>query len=110
MGEQSILEARALGVNRFIESFNGDLASFVQYSMLKEGLYEKLAHQNSEAVRDMAPKINVWTTGADNSDSNSYANNIAGIMKMIPPMLSTIHDQTGIKVSDKIISMPKIKE
>lgn len=57
-----------------------------------------------------APKINVWTSGSDNSDPNSYANSIAGIMKMIPPMLSTIHDQTGIKVSDKIISIPKTKE
>ena len=110
LGEQNILEARAMGVNKLIESFKGDHTSFMQYSMLEDGLYEKLALRNSEAVKGMAPKINVWTTGADNSDANSYANSIANVMKMLPPMLSTIHEQTGIKVSDKIISMPKTKE
>lgn len=67
--------------------------------MLEKGTYEKLAQTNADAVRGMQPKITVWHTGGDTS-SGDVTKPISDIMRSLPPLLTTIHDQTGVKPAD----------
>lgn len=66
--------------------------------MLTNGTYEKLANANAAAINGLQPKITVWNTGdsAGTGSSNDGLGAIRNIMQSLPPMLSTINEQTGI--------------
>jgi flotillin len=93
-GIAAVLSAQASGVQRLIDSFQGNPQSLVQYLMLEKGLYPELAKLNAEAIRGLNPKITVWQTG---ESKDGYTKTIADVLKMVPPLMTTIHDQTGIK-------------
>lgn len=93
-GIAAILSAQASGVQRLIDSFHGNPQSLVQYLMIEKGLYPELAKLNAEAIRGLNPKITVWQTG---ETKDGYTKSIADVLKMVPPLVTTIHDQTGIK-------------
>ena len=73
----------------------------MQYLMLTNGTYEKLANANAAAINGLQPKITVWNTndgGAGSSNSNENGlGAIRNIMQALPPMLSTINEQTGMQ-------------
>ncbi len=96
------LNAQSLGIQNLINSFNGDTAALSQYLMINTGLYEKLAQANAIAIKDLKPKIVQWNTNGENG-----GNAITDILKMLPPILTTIHDQTGIKPGNWLVKMPK---
>ena len=72
----------------------------MQYLMLTSGTYETLANANAAAIKGLQPKITVWNTGDNNAGNASSNDNglgaIRNIMQALPPMLSTINEQTGI--------------
>ena len=103
-GILAIYNAQSDGVEQLISSFGGNREALIQYIMLDKGMYEKLAHANAVAIKDMAPKINIWSTGSD-SGSENYGKPIADILKMLPPLMSTINDQTGIKPPSWLMDM-----
>jgi flotillin len=106
----AICDSQSTGMTKLLNTFNNDVNSMVQYLMIEKDLYEKLAKTNSEALKNLNPKITVWNTNSGkNEDSTGYTNVISDVMKMLPPLLSTIHEQTGIKPSDNLINMPKLK-
>ena len=73
----------------------------MQYLMLTNGTYEKLAHANAAAINGLQPKITVWNTndgsGSSSSTDSSGLGAIRNIMQALPPMLSTINEQTGLQ-------------
>jgi flotillin len=82
----------------------------MQYLMLTTGTYERLADANANAVKGLAPKINVWNTGA--SGENGAADTMAPIRNLfqsLPPLLSTIHDQTGMQPPTWLAQMPQAR-
>ena len=78
--------------------------------MLTNGTYEKLAHANAAAINGLQPKITVWNTNdGSGSSSNSNINGlgaIRNIMQALPPMLSTINEQTGMQPPSWLAKMP----
>ena len=92
-------QKNAEGIHSMLESFNGDNQALMQYLMIRDDLYVKLANENAKAIKDLKPKITVWNTGSKES-GNNYSNTIKDIMTMLPPMFTTIHDQTGLKPGD----------
>lgn len=74
----------------------GGPQGLLQYMMLQNGTYEKLAHANAAAINGLQPKITVWNTGDSAGSSSDGSGAIRNIMQNLPPLLSTIHDQTGI--------------
>lgn len=78
----------------------------MQWLMLQNGTYERLAAANAEAVRGLEPKISVWNTGND-SGADAMAP-IRDLMRCLPPILSTIQDQTGIKPPQWVAQMPEV--
>ena len=82
----------------------GGPSGLLTYLMMKDNQYEKLALANAKAVQGLSPKITVWNTGGDAESSLSPIHNI---MQSLPPLLSTIQDQTGICPPNWLAQMPK---
>ncbi len=92
-GVQANYEAQAEGLRRLL-SCAADPNTVLSYFMLDKEVYPKLAEANARAIQGLQPKITSWTTsGSDGSTGNP----IGDIMKSLPPLVQTIHDQTGIK-------------
>jgi len=104
VGIQSIYEAQASGVKNVMESLGGDSNSFLNYEMVNRGLFQQLATINAGAIHGLAPKITVWTTG--DSKESSYTKVIRDIAQCVPPLTSTIADQTGMKLPEWILRDP----
>jgi flotillin len=83
----------------------GGPQGLLQWMMLQNGTYEKLASQNAIAVQGLQPKINVWNTGsgADTMDATAPIRNL---FQALPPLLSTIQDQTGLSPPSWLAQMP----
>lgn len=41
----------------------GGPQAFLQFQMMQNGTYEKLAHANAQAINGLQPKITTWNTG-----------------------------------------------
>ncbi|KAL5335967.1 hypothetical protein BJX70DRAFT_374036 [Aspergillus crustosus] len=84
----------------------GGSEAFLQWKMIETGMYEKLALANGQAIRGLQPKITTWNTGDGASSSGDALGPIRNIMQGLPPLLSTIHDQTGIKPPQWFAQLP----
>ena len=109
-------QREAEGLSAMAKAY-GDMADvlggpqgLMQYLMLQNNTYERLANANAEAIRGLQPKINVWNTGAqgDGAVADPTAP-IRNLFQSLPPLLSTIHDQTGMQPPSWLAQMPKEK-
>lgn len=73
----------------------GGPQGLLQYLMLQSNTYEKLALANAKAINGLQPKITLWNTGENAAGSDATAP-IRNLFQSLPPLLSTINDQTGI--------------
>ena len=105
------MKAEADGIREMAAAYGelsqvmGGPQGLMQYLMLKENTYEKLALANAKAINGLQPKINVWNTGsgADGSDPSATMRNL---FQNLPPLLSTINEQTGIQPPSWLMQMP----
>ncbi|KAK4222542.1 Flotillin-like protein 1 [Podospora fimiseda] len=102
-GMMAMAEAYA----KMSEAFGGP-AGLLQYMMIEKGTYVELAKANAEAIRGLQPKISIWNTGAEaGADGAGAASGSAGgvatmrnIYQMLPPLMTTINEQTGITLPE----------
>ncbi|AGC02146.1 hypothetical protein H012_gp308 [Acanthamoeba polyphaga moumouvirus] len=95
------LEATAQGLQRIYEvsNANPELANF--YLALEKGVFDRdglfsvIADKQALAIKDMNPKINIWSTGNDKGDFTGVISNLA---KTVPPIFDAIQQQTNIKL------------
>ena len=102
-------QKEAEGVSAMARAY-GELAhvmggpqGLMQFLMLQNGTYEKLAAQNAKAVSGLQPKISVWNTGEGNADTGAPIRNL---MQSLPPLLQTVQEQTGIQPPSWLATMP----
>ena len=108
MREAEATQAQAQAYKALAEAFGGP-QGLLQYMMLKENTYEKLALANAKAIQGLQPKVTVWNTGSGEG-SNGVGEGIApikNIMQSLPPLLSTVQEQTGITLPNWMMQMPK---
>jgi flotillin len=84
----------------------GGPAGLMQYMMIEKGVYVQLAKENANAVRGLNPKMTIWNTGAQAGSAAGTSTTEGGGMggiesirnmyQMLPPLMSTINEQTGI--------------
>ncbi|KAL9105171.1 MAG: hypothetical protein Q9227_009595 [Pyrenula ochraceoflavens] len=104
-------QKEAEGISAVAEAYRGmaDVMGgpqgLLQYLMLQTNTYEKLALANGKAINGLQPKITVWNTGAAGDAADSSAP-IRNLFQSLPPLLSTINEQTGIKPPSWLASMP----
>ncbi|MCJ1316371.1 hypothetical protein MMC15_001692 [Xylographa vitiligo] len=82
----------------------GGPQGLLQYMMLQNNTYEKLAKANATAINGLQPKISVWTTGAEGATDASAP--IRNLFQSLPPLLSTVQEQTGILPPSWMAQMP----
>lgn len=85
----------------------GGPQGLMQYLMLERGVYQHMADATANAVNGMQPKINVWTTGAGGTEGVDSMAPIRNLFQTLPPMLSTIQDQTGMQPPHWLARMPQ---
>ncbi|EJP68446.1 Flotillin-like protein 1 [Beauveria bassiana] len=81
----------------------GGPAGLLQYLMIEKGTYVELANANAEAIRGLEPKISVWNTGSaagGSNGANDSAETMRNIYQMLPPLMTTINEQTGITLPE----------
>ncbi|EEQ83395.2 flotillin [Blastomyces dermatitidis ER-3] len=95
--------AKAYGA--MAEVFGGP-QGFLQYLMIQNNTYEALARANGEAIKGLEPKITVWNTGSSGDSSQDSTAPIRNLMQSLPPLFSTIHEQTGISPPTWMAQLP----
>lgn len=110
----------------------GGPSGLLQYLMLENNTYERLATVNAKAIQGLNPKITVWNTGSGNAIEGgggggvglgvggSGAGGLAGLdsttapirnlFQSLPPLLTTIHDQTGVAPPAWLARLPQIED
>jgi len=78
----------------------------LKYLMLQNGTYTELARANAAAINGLQPKINVWNTGSQDGSADSMAP-IRNLMQTLPPILSTIQEQTGMTAPSWLMGQPQ---
>jgi flotillin len=107
-------QRKAEGLSAMAKAY-GDMANvlggpqgLMQYLMLTNGTYEKLAQANGQAIKGLQPKINVWHTGNQGGEGMADPSApIRNLFQSLPPLLSTIHDQTGMAPPTWLAQMPQ---
>ena len=84
----------------------GGPAGLLQYMMLQNGTYEKLAETNAKAVHGLQPKISVWSNGANDGAGGDSMASIRNLYQSLPPLLQTVQEQTGITPPNWLAQMP----
>ncbi|KAM0837509.1 hypothetical protein ACQ4PT_061595 [Festuca glaucescens] len=103
-------------VASMLQALGGNYYAFRDYLMIDGSMYPEMARINAGAVNGMQPKISIWTNGggadgAANAGAEAAAGSalqqVAGVYKMLPPLLSTVHEQTGMLPPAWMGALPK---
>lgn len=110
--EAAGLTEMAKAYSHMASAFGGP-QGLLQYMMLQNNTYEKLAKANAAAVQGLQPKITVWNTGDHGAGGNGSGNgdamsgSIRNLFQSLPPLLSTINEQTGIAPPSWLAKLPE---
>ena len=111
----ALTQAQAINVGNLLNQVGGNYSSLRDYLMINNGTYKDLARLNADAVRGLQPKINIWTGAPGNGGGEGSQNGggsggalkeIAGLYGMLPPLLQTVNDQTGMLPPPWLASLP----
>ncbi|XP_062204898.1 flotillin-like protein 2 [Phragmites australis] len=112
-------KAKAEYVSSMLQALGGNYNALRDYLMIDGGLYQEMARINAGAVSGMQPKISIWSNGgADGGSASNVSESgastgvgalqqVAGVYKMLPPLLSTVHEQTGMLPPAWMGALPK---
>ncbi|KAL1224251.1 Flotillin-like protein 2 [Cardamine amara subsp. amara] len=97
-GLVALASAQGTYIKTLLAAVNNDYSSFRDFLMINNGVYQEIAKTNAIAIRDLKPKISVWNNGGEQSGGSGNAmKDIAGLYKMLPPVLDTVYEQTGMQ-------------
>lgn len=97
-GLVSLAQAQGTYIRTLLDALGGNYGALRDYLMINGGMFQEIAKINAEAVRGLQPKISVWTNGSGGGDAadGGAMNEVAGVYKMLPPLFTTIQEQTGM--------------
>ncbi|CAI0415246.1 unnamed protein product [Linum tenue] len=108
-GMMALAKAQGFYVKTLLEALGGDYGSLRDYLMINGGMFQQLAKINADAVRGLQPKLSIWTggeNGGGGGGSGGGMKEIAGVYKMLPPLLQTVEDQTGMRPPAWLATLP----
>lgn len=93
-------EAQSAYLSAMLGALGGSYGALRDYLMISSGVYQEMARINADAIKGLEPKISVWSSGTDgeagNASGGGAMKEMAGVYKMLPPLLTTVHEQTGM--------------
>lgn len=100
-GLVAMATAQGTYLKTLLDAVNNDYSAMRDFLMINNGVYQDIAKTNAVAIRDLQPKISVWNHGGADQGMNGGGNggmkDIAGLYKMLPPVLDTVYEQTGMQ-------------
>ncbi|CAN0877514.1 Flotillin-like protein 1 [Linum grandiflorum] len=112
-GLVALAKAQGAYLKTLLDALGGNYSALRDYLMINGGMYQSLAKINADALRGMQPKLSIWnnSTNDDGGNGSDVINgvamkDIAGIYKMLPPLLQTVEDQTGMRPPAWLASLP----
>jgi flotillin len=112
-------EAEATYVSAMLSAFSGDASAFQRYLLIDRHVYQDMGRFNAEAIQGLNPKISIWSTantGGDSAPSSTTTtgpfgvHEISNIYKALPPLLTTVHEQTGISPPPWLPTLPSTSQ
>ncbi|KAK1618309.1 hypothetical protein QYE76_023826 [Lolium multiflorum] len=91
-------KAKSEYVASMLAALGGNYNAVRDYLMIDGGVYAEMARINAGAVNGMQPKISIWSNGVgnDGGGEGGAMEQVGSVYKMLPPLLSTVHEQTGM--------------
>ncbi|CAE6120319.1 unnamed protein product [Arabidopsis arenosa] len=101
-GLVALASAQGTYLRTLLDAVQNDYSCLRDFLMINNGTYQEIAKTNALAVRDLQPKISVWNHGGEQGiggagGSGNAMKDIAGLYKMLPPVLDTVYQQTGMQ-------------
>ncbi|XP_006661869.1 flotillin-like protein 1 [Oryza brachyantha] len=92
-------DAQSAYLSAMLAALGGSYAALRDYLMVSSGAYQEMARINADAIRGLEPKISVWGNGGGGEGGDGAGGamkEVAGVYKMLPPLLTTVNEQTGM--------------
>lgn len=94
-----------------MKQLGGNYLAVREYMMMKNNTFQEIAKNNAQAINGLKPKISLWSQGNELDDDHELngggqMKGIAGVYNMVPPLLKTVHDQTGMYPPTWLGSLP----
>lgn len=102
-GLVALASAQGTYLRTLLDALHNDYSALRDFLMINNGSYLEIAKINAIAVKDLNPKISVWNHGGEQGiggsggGSGSAMKDIAGLYKMLPPVIDTVYEQTGMQ-------------
>ena len=100
-GLVAMATAQGTYIKTLLDAVDNDYSAMRDFLMINNGVYQDIAKTNAMAIRDLQPKISVWNqgggAGVDQGMGSGGMKEIAGLYKMLPPVLDTVYEQTGMQ-------------
>ncbi|PWA37382.1 flotillin-like protein 3 [Artemisia annua] len=95
-GLVALAQAQGAYISTLSGALGGNYWALRDYLMINGGMYQDIAKINGEAVKGLQPKISIWTgaNGSGEGGDGGAMKEVAGLYKMLPPLLSTVNEQT----------------
>uniref|UniRef100_R7WEC7 Flotillin-like n=1 Tax=Aegilops tauschii TaxID=37682 RepID=R7WEC7_AEGTA len=89
-------EAQSVYLSSMLGALGGSYGALRDYLMISSGVYQEMARINADAIKGLEPKISVWSNGSASEGGDGAMKEMAGVYRMLPPLLTTVHEQTGM--------------
>ncbi|KAK7252519.1 hypothetical protein RIF29_36514 [Crotalaria pallida] len=95
-----LAKAEGYYLNTLMKELNGNYAAVRDYMMVSKNMFKEIAAINAQAVNGLQPKISIWSngkgSGQEEGDGVGGMKGIADIYTMLPPLMKTVNEQTGM--------------
>lgn len=106
-GIMAIAEAKSVLLGKLLKELNGDYKNVHDFLLLDREVYQEMGRINAEAIKGLSPKISIWdTSSSSNGGSSSALEQMSNIYRTIPPLLTTVKDQTGVTPTPFLATLP----
>lgn len=97
----ALAKAQGIYIQTLLAAVGGDYNALRDYLMIDGGLFKQIAEINADAIKGLKPKISVWTNGGQaaegaGSGTGAAMKEVASVYRALPPLLETVHEQTGM--------------
>lgn len=98
-GINALAQAEGFYLNTLLQQLGGNYTALRDYMMINKDMFQEIARINAQAVNGLQPKISIWSNGKGTTDqdgANGAMKGVAEIYSTLPPLLKTVHEQTGM--------------
>lgn len=100
----ALAKAQGIYLQTLLAAVGGNYNALRDFLMIDNGLFQQLAKTNADAIKGLNPKISIWTNGGQAADGaavgsggvGSALSEVASVYRALPPLLETVHEQTGM--------------